>query len=83
IIPRYLHGWDELEPTIIGSIAQGMSILLLGKHGCGKTSFGRFVSEALSNGEELKLIKYSMDKENLISMVGIPNADALKQGKID
>lgn len=83
IIDKYLYGWGDFEPVIIGCLAQGHSILLLGNHGSAKTMFGSLVSSALSNGDELKVIKYNMDKENLISMVGIPNTQALKEGRIE
>lgn len=83
ILSNYLYGWDSLEPIIMGTLSRGMNMLLLGSHGCGKTRFGHFISEALSNGKELTTIKYSMDKENLLSMVGIPSPEALKQGRIE
>lgn len=82
IINKYLYGWDHLEPVLLGCLARGMNILLLGKHGCGKSSISRFFADAFSAETQAKFIRYAMDKENLISMVGIPNVEDLKRGRI-
>ncbi len=81
ILGKYLVGWNSLEPAILASISTGMNILLLGKHGCGKSSLARFISDAFSD-QHLKLTIYYCDKENLISAVGIPDPTALKEGKV-
>jgi len=85
IINNYLYGWQELEPTLLACIALNQNMLLIGKHGVGKSAFMKFVANAIANGQKDKFnaIKYSMDKENLISMVGIPNIEALKKGRIE
>lgn len=83
IINKYLTGWAHLEPIIFASIAKGYNILLLGKHGVGKTSLMQMMANALSNGDEVRFQKYAMDKENPISMIGIPNSQALKEGRIE
>ncbi len=85
IINNYLYGWQELEPTLLACIALNQNMLLIGKHGVGKSAFMKFVANAIANGQKEKFnaIKYSMDKENLISMVGIPNIEALKKGRIE
>ena len=97
LIQNYLYGWNELEPSLLACIAMRKSVLLIGKHGSGKTSFMRFVSAAMSRDgqpaevkevdattldKQFKMTKYAMDKENLISMVGIPNAEKMKEGEI-
>ncbi|MHA2216926.1 MAG: AAA family ATPase [Candidatus Hodarchaeales archaeon] len=83
IIGKYLYGWDHLEPILVACIAKNQNLLMLGRHGCGKSDFMRFVSAAMSNGNLFKFTKYAMDKENLISMVGIPNGKALAEGRIE
>lgn len=84
LIRPYLYGWNELEPTILACVATNQNMLLIGKHGTGKSSFMHFLGHAMSKGDEkYNVRKYSMDKENLISMVGIPNADALRDGRIE
>jgi len=83
IISNYLYGWNHLEPVLIGTLSQGMNVLMLGSHGCGKSLFSKFVSLAVGeNKDNFKFIKYSMDKENLLSMVGCPNPESMKQGRI-
>jgi len=80
---NYIYGWHNLEPIIIACLARGNNFLLLGSHGCGKSSVARFVSAALSgNDPNYRFIKYEMSKENLLSMVGCPNPEDIKKGKI-
>lgn len=83
IISKYLAGWDKLEPVILGTIANGMSPLFLGKHGNGKSSLVRFITDALNANGNIRFRKYSMDKENIVSMIGIPSVEAMKAGKLD
>jgi hypothetical protein len=82
IISNYLFGWDHLESIILGCIATKQNILLLGSHGTGKTSIGKFLSVA-AGIDEKEFMKYAMDKENLLSMVGCPNPEKLREGKLD
>lgn len=84
LIRPYLYGWNELEPTILACVATNQNMLLIGKHGIGKSAFMHFLGNAMSQGnKDFNVHKYSMDKENMISMVGIPNVEALKQSRID
>jgi MoxR-like ATPase len=84
LLDDYLYGWEHLEPAIIGCICQRLNVLLLGKHGTGKSSLTRFLADALTEGDEtLQFRRYAMDKENMISMVGIPNPAALSKGKLE
>jgi MoxR-like ATPase len=57
--------------------------MFLGRHGAAKSSCARFISDALSKNGKLKLIRYACDKENMISMVGIPSPQALAEGKLE
>lgn len=82
IIDKYLYGWDHLEPVLLSCLARGFNVLLLGKHGCGKSSISKFFADAFSEETKAKFMRYAMDKENLVSMVGIPNVNDLKEGKI-
>lgn len=81
IIDKYLYGWGKLEPIILAAIAKNLNILLIGSHGCGKTSLGKFIADAL--GGKKSFMRYSMDKENLLSMIGCPNPHDLKEGKLN
>lgn len=83
IISKFVYGWNHLEPILLGTLARSHNILLLGSHGSGKSVFARLVSAAVGNGDNFKFIKYEMSKENLISMVGCPSPEALKEGRID
>lgn len=80
ILQKYLYGWDKLEPIVLSSVAVGHNILLLGPHGVGKTKISQIISKALGVDG---FIKYSMDKENLLSMVGCPSPEALKNGRLE
>jgi MoxR-like ATPase len=83
LIHKYLYGWDHLEPALLGCLAQGYNVLLLGSHGNGKTSFTKYVSDAFSNGKDFKLGKYVMDKESVLTMVGALSPVALREGRME
>lgn len=80
ILDKYLVGWNDLEPVIVGCVSCGHNLMFLGKHGCGKSSLARFLSNAFGDSEKFTI--YHCDKENLISAVGIPDAEALKKGRV-
>ena len=83
LIDKFIYGWSDLEPIFLASIATKHNVLLMGRHGIGKSACMQFIGQAMSDeNEKLNVIKYSTDKENLISMVGIPNAEELKKGRI-
>lgn len=79
-IEKYLHGWDKIEGVLLGCLARNLNILMLGKHGTGKSSFFKFIADALKAKNP---VRYQMDKENFLSMVGVPNPEDLKQGRLD
>lgn len=84
LISPYIYGWEALEPTLIGCVATGQNALLLGKHGIGKSSIMTFLGRALSTDDNVRrVIRYAMDKENLISMVGIPDSEKMREGVLD
>jgi MoxR-like ATPase len=79
IIDRIVHGYTQLEPVIIGLMAMNKSFMLIGRHGTGKTRLAR----ALSVGFGTKgFVFYDATKDDLISIAGIPDPEAIKQGKL-
>jgi MoxR-like ATPase len=85
IIRKYLYGWDEIEPIILGCVANHMHIMTMGKHGIGKSTFADFVATALSDkdNKKAKTVVYHMQNEDMLSMVGCPMPEALARGKFE
>lgn len=80
ILDRINFGYAELEPVIVGLLAMSKSFMLIGRHGTGKTRLAR----ALSSGYGAQgFVFYDATKDDLISIAGIPNPDALKKGRLD
>ncbi len=82
ILKNYLAGWEHLEAVVLATVATGQNPLILGKHGAGKSSLVRFLNDALNTDGKMRFRRYSMDKENVTSMIGIPNVEDLKAGKM-
>ena len=79
ILDRIVHGYSSLEPVIIGLMAMNKSFMLIGRHGTGKTRLAR----ALSSGFGSKgFVFYDATKDDLISIAGIPDPEAIKKGKL-
>lgn len=84
IIRKYLYGWDDIEPIILGCVANNMHIMAMGKHGIGKSTFADFVATALSeDNRKAKTVVYHMQNEDMLSMIGCPMPEALAAGKLD
>lgn len=85
IIRKYLYGWDEIEPIILGCVANQMHIMTMGKHGIGKSTFADFVATALGDDGEkkAKTVVYHMQNEDMLSMVGCPMPEELAKGKFE
>lgn len=79
ILERINYGWTELEPVVVGLMAMHKSFMLIGRHGTGKTRLAR----ALSRGYgEHGFVFYDATKDDLISVAGIPDPDALRTGRL-
>ena len=73
------HGWRDVEPVIVGLMAMHRSFMLIGRHGTGKTR----LAKALSSGYgEHGFVFYDATKDDLISIAGIPDPNALKEGRL-
>lgn len=85
LLGAYLWGWEEIEPTILGAISMNQNLLLMGSHGIGKTSFMKHIARALSqeSDEELDVGVYNMEKENMIGLCGVPDPEAMRNGKFE
>ena len=64
---------------MLGLMAMCKNFMLLGKHGCGKTR----AAKALSKGyEDDKFVFYDATKDDLVSVAGIPDAEAIRKGEL-
>jgi len=79
ILARINHGYDHLEPVILGLMALGKSFMLIGRHGTGKTRLARVLSTGLGNGS---FGFYDATKDDLISIAGIPDVQAMSSGAL-
>jgi len=79
ILNRINFGYGELEPTIVGLMAMHKSFMLIGRHGTGKTRLARMLS--LGYGEDA-FVFYDATKDDLISIAGVPDPEALKGGRL-
>lgn len=74
------YGYSHLEPALIGLMALSKNILLIGRHGLGKSR----VARTLTNGYGSDSCgTYDATKDDLISIAGIPNPRALKAGRLE
>ena len=73
ILNRINHGYDHLEPVVLGLMAMNKSFMLIGRHGTGKTRLARILSRGLGDGG---FAFYDATKDDLISIAGIPDVDA-------
>jgi hypothetical protein len=79
ILDRINHGWGEVEPVVLGLMAMSRSFMLIGRHGTGKTRLARELSRGFG---EHGFAFYDATKDDLISIAGIPDPDAIKNGKL-
>lgn len=79
LLDRINHGYGELEPVIIGLMAMNKSFMLIGRHGTGKTRLAKMLSQGYG---EKGFVFYDATKDDLISIAGIPDPEAIRQGKL-
>ncbi len=79
ILDRINHGWGEVEPVVVGLMAMSKSFMLIGRHGTGKTRLARELSKGFG---DKGFGFYDATKDDLISIAGIPDPDAIKSGKL-
>src|ERR1700692_5073032 len=69
--PLGLLGWETLEPVLMGALTTGDPLLLIGKHGTGKS----FLLERLAQALGLVYRFYNASLINYDDLVGIPGPD--------
>jgi MoxR-like ATPase len=79
ILDRINHGWGEVEPVVVGLMAMSRSFMLVGRHGTGKTRLARDLSRGFG---EHGFAFYDATKDDLISIAGIPDPEAIKNGRL-
>lgn len=79
LLNRLMHGYEELEPVILGLMAMDKSFILIGRHGTGKTKLAKSLSRGFG---ESSFVFYDATKDDLISIAGIPDPESIKIGKL-
>ncbi|MGM0609369.1 MAG: AAA family ATPase [Candidatus Muiribacteriota bacterium] len=79
ILNNINYGYENCEPVIISLTALNKSFMLIGRHGTGKTRLARFLSRGY--GED-GFVFYDATKDDLISVAGIPDTNALHNGQL-
>lgn len=72
-------GYEHLEPIMVGLMALHKNFLLIGRHGAGKSRLAKTLS--LGYGKQ-SYVMYDATKDDLISVAGIPNPQAIQQGTL-
>ena len=79
IINSINFGYGHLEPMIIGLMAMNKNFLLIGRHGAGKSRLAKILSQGYG---KQGYVFYDATKDDLISIAGIPNPEAMKEGHL-
>ena len=79
ILDAINYGYRQLEPVIVGLMAMHKSFMLIGRHGTGKTRLARALS--LGYGAH-GFVFYDATKDDLVSIAGIPDPEALRNGRL-
>jgi len=79
IIDSINFGYGHLEPMIVGLMAMNKNFLLIGRHGAGKSRLAKVLSQGYG---KQGYVFYDATKDDLISIAGIPNSQAIKEGHL-
>lgn len=79
LLNRLIHGYEDLEPVILGLMAMDKSFILIGRHGTGKTKLAKWLSHGFGSDS---FVFYDATKDDLISIAGIPDPESIKIGKL-
>ncbi len=79
LLNRLIHGYEDLEPVILGLMAMDKSFILIGRHGTGKTKLAKWLSHGFGDDS---FVFYDATKDDLISIAGIPDPESIKTGKL-
>ena len=74
-----IYGYEEFEPFIFLSLVTGSPVLFIGPHGTAKTLLAKRIADFLG----LKFHAYDASKAMFEDMVGFPDPEKLKEGKLN
>lgn len=76
-IERRVIGLDRSAiQVLLASAFNGRDILLLGRHGLGKSTIARCLAEVLQG----EWVHYDASKDDLVSIAGLPDAESMRAG---
>ncbi|MCX7956312.1 MAG: MoxR family ATPase [Endomicrobia bacterium] len=80
VLPQLkIYGYSKVEDAILAGLVTGDPVLLIGKHGSGKTMLVSAIASSLG----LRFIAYDASKALFDDIVGYPNPKSLQEGIVD
>ena len=73
-----IHGVEAVADPVVAALVTGDPLLLVGGHGTAKTALIEAVAEALA----LRFVAYDASKALFEDVIGFPNPEDLKRGKL-
>jgi len=74
-----IYGVSEIEDIILAGLVTGDPVLLVGRHGTGKTMLTRKIADSLG----MNYIAYDASKALFDDVIGFPNPKSLSDGVLD
>lgn len=73
---------SDLAGVLAAAVLAERSVLILGEHGTGKTTFCAAVADAMGLAPD-EWVYYDAAKDDLVSICGFPNTAAMRQGRVE
>lgn len=75
-------GWEDIEPLILSCLIAKLPLCLIGRHGTNKTEGCEVIAKSLL-GENSTFQLYDVSLLQVDDLMGFPNPNSIKEGKID
>jgi hypothetical protein len=80
--PIGIHGWEGIEPVILGALVADLPVLLIGDIGTNKTEGAKTIAQAVL-GPETNFRHYEVPTLNFDDLVGFLNPKGLARGTLE
>lgn len=79
ILSNIVIGYDNSEDLLIANIIMCKNIIIIGKHGVGKTILVELINKSFNDKSRVQY--YDCTKASMINVCGIPNTEKMKVGE--